>query len=99
MWKGPTEAAKSFADVKLTCMGQVPTHDIFADDFKTVLKNVTDLIHMGRTEGFKERIEVLMDSKVNPRLKFFSRYIHKNSSLCSTSLTCDQSVYLAHQSI
>ena len=54
MWKGPTEAAKSFADVKPTCMGQVPEHDIFADDFKTVLKNVTDIINMGRTEGFKE---------------------------------------------
>ena len=70
MWKGPTEAAKSFTDVKPTCMGQVPEHDIFADDFKTVLKNVTDIINMGCTEGFKERRGVLMDSKVNPRLKF-----------------------------
>jgi hypothetical protein len=70
MWKGPTEATKSFADVKPTCMGQVPKHDVFADDFKTILKNVTDIIDLWCTECFKERRGVLMDSKVNPRLKF-----------------------------
>jgi hypothetical protein len=64
------EATKSFADVKPTCMGQVPENNVFADDFKTILKNVTDIIDMGCTEGFKERRGVFMDLKVNPRLKF-----------------------------
>ena len=70
MWKGPTEAAKLFADVKPTCMGQIPDHDVFADDFKIVLKNITEIINMGCTKGFKDRKGVLTGSKENHRLKF-----------------------------
>ena len=71
MWKGPTEAARSFADVKPTCMGEAPKHEVFSDDFNVVIKNVGVLFEKAHMKGFKEFKGVIVKSSGESRLKFW----------------------------
>lgn len=71
MWKGPTQATPTFADVKPTCTGAAPPHEVFAADFPITCENITAIMEMGRTAGFTE----VKGIKVNaiggaPKLKF-----------------------------
>lgn len=52
MWKGSTSACPTFADVKPTCTGGAPNHEVFTNDFRTVCGNVTAIMEQGRTAGF-----------------------------------------------
>jgi hypothetical protein len=70
MWKGPTEAARSFADVKPTCMGEAPEHEVFSGDFNVVIKNMGALFEKARTKGFKEIKGVIVKSGDKSKLKF-----------------------------
>jgi len=45
MWKGPTSVARTLADVKPTCTGDVPQETIFAQDFDSVMENINSLVH------------------------------------------------------
>lgn len=88
MWKGPTEAARSFADVKPTCMGVAPQHEVFSGDFNVVMKNVGALFDRARTEGFKELKGVIVKSLAGElKLKFRHVLFDVNfNSFCFESL-------------
>jgi hypothetical protein len=75
MWKEPTIAAASLADVKPTCTGQTPEHKVFADDFKILLKNVEAILEKRRTEGFKEMKGFLTKSALTGKTKLRFRHI------------------------
>ena len=82
-WKGPTAAATSFADVKPSCTGQKPEHEVFAPDFVVVLRNVKDLLEKGRTKGFPEIKGVVVKSNTGAsKLKFH----HILFEVCCSSL-------------
>lgn len=72
MWKGPTAITPTFADVKPTCTGGSPDHELFANDFRTVCGNVNTVMNMGRTPGFKniKGVKVGTANGLNPKLKF-----------------------------
>ena len=60
MWKGPTNATKTFADVKPSCTGEAPTHEVFSGDFEHVLKCLWNILDMVHTEGFNNSKGVLV---------------------------------------
>src|ERR1700722_11978291 len=43
MWQGQNDVVESFADVKLSCIGQAPVQDVFSPDFPHVTANVEAL--------------------------------------------------------
>lgn len=70
-WKGPTAAATSFADVKPSCTGQQPEHEVFAPDFVVVLRNIKDLLEKGCMKGFPEIKGIIIKSSTGAsKLKF-----------------------------
>ena len=73
-WKGPTATAASFADVKLSCTGEQPEHEVFASDFAVVLRNVKDLLEQGCTKGFPETKGIVVKSNTSA-LKLEFRHI------------------------
>ena len=38
-WKGPSQIAKKFEDIRLSFHGKAPPHEIFAQDFKNIVTN------------------------------------------------------------
>ena len=72
MWKGPTDAAKMLADVKPSCTGQVPTHEVFSGDYANVLKHLKTILDMACTKGFQQSKGVLVNGLgSNPKIKFW----------------------------
>jgi len=49
-WKGPNQVTKNFEDLKLSFHGEQPGHEVFSQDFATVVKNIRQL--------FKQQIAV-----------------------------------------
>lgn len=91
MWKGPTDAAKTLADVKPSCTGQVPTHEVFSGDYANVLKHLKTILDMARTKGFQQSKGVLVNGLGgNPKIKF--RHILFSVSL----LVCISAALLTH---
>jgi hypothetical protein len=43
MWKGPNQFLSSLADIKLTCTGWHPKHEVFANDFDIVMTNLNKI--------------------------------------------------------
>ena len=87
MWKGPTEATRTFADVKPTCTGQAPEHAVFADDFDVVLKNLDALMQKEKTDGFKAMKGLLINSmNGNRKIKF--RHILFEVSISFSFIAC-----------
>lgn len=71
MWKGPTDAAKTFADVKPSCTGQAPTNEVFSGDFTNVLKHMRTILDLARTKGFQQSKGVLVNGFGGiPKIKF-----------------------------
>ena len=70
-WKCPTATATSFADVKPSCTGQAPEHEVFALDFAVVVRNIKDLLEKGHMKGFPETKGVVVKSSTGAtKLKF-----------------------------
>ncbi|KIL68346.1 hypothetical protein M378DRAFT_21881 [Amanita muscaria Koide BX008] len=67
MWREPSPITPTLADVKPTCVGVVPPHAVFANDFRNVLNNVKMLMNMEGTRGMAQRKGVLVK---NHQLRF-----------------------------
>lgn len=71
MWKGSTDATKTFADVKPSCTGKAPTHKVFSGDFENVLKHLRKILDMACTKGFKNSKGILVNGMGGkPKIKF-----------------------------
>ena len=71
MWKGSTNAMKTFADVKPSCTGEAPTHEVFSGDFENVLKHLWKILDMACTKGFKNLKGILVNGMGGkPKIKF-----------------------------
>lgn len=71
MWKGSTDAVKTFADVKPSCTGEAPNHEVFLGDFENVLKHLQKILDMAHTEGFKNSKGILVNGMGGkPKIKF-----------------------------
>ncbi|KAM6490330.1 hypothetical protein JOM56_014307 [Amanita muscaria] len=68
MWKEPTDMANTLADVKLSCIGEVPKHDIFAPDFKNVVENLSTIRKAKFTKGYPKQVGILLPGE--ERIKF-----------------------------
>jgi hypothetical protein len=60
LWKGPTSGCRNFADMKLTCTGAAPMHEVFRSDFKCAFDNLHFLLEKATTPGFTKASGVLV---------------------------------------
>ena len=44
-WKGPNQITKNFEDLKLSFYGEKPEHEVFSQDFGTVIANLRQIIN------------------------------------------------------
>ena len=59
-WKGPTQSANSFVDVKLTCVGDAVNHPTLRADFGTFIANVGQLIQRAASNGCDSQVGILV---------------------------------------
>ena len=71
MWKAPTPAAQSFADVKLSCAAESVAEDpVLAADFAKVIENLNAIMQNGRTVGCDDwRGMLFSDESNNNKIK------------------------------
>lgn len=63
MWKGPTDFCKTFADIKLTCIGQCPAkEDQFEKDYPTVIDNIKKIMNKVDPSANKTKRGVLVQN-------------------------------------
>ena len=60
MWKGPTKACPTFADMKLTCTGDSSGEQIFKDDYDVAIDNLRWLMEKTETPGVDNKRGVLL---------------------------------------
>jgi len=68
LWKGPTSGCLNFADMKLTCTGAAPMHEVFRSDFKCAFDNLRFLLEKATTPGFTKASGVLV--RETEKIKF-----------------------------
>jgi hypothetical protein len=68
-WKGPTEIARAFSDVKLSCAGVAPNHEVFASDFPIVINNITSLFKLVSKPNFSQTA-MIAKTATSAKLKF-----------------------------
>ncbi|KIL62901.1 hypothetical protein M378DRAFT_12543 [Amanita muscaria Koide BX008] len=71
MWKEPTDVTASLAEVKLSCMGIVPKHETFAQDFPNVLKNLQNIRNSKKSPGCEKQVGMLNKERVKFRHVLF----------------------------
>ena len=60
MWKKPVPAARSFSDVKLSCVCDAPPHPTLINDYDAVIANLRRIISNGATTGTDDNRGVLV---------------------------------------
>jgi hypothetical protein len=62
MWKGPTQAAPTFADIKPSFTGQAPMHDPIRADFTEVIANIKWLMGEAATPGVQMKQGLIVNT-------------------------------------
>ncbi|KAF8076842.1 hypothetical protein FPV67DRAFT_1445399 [Lyophyllum atratum] len=70
MWKGPTQACRTLGDMKLSCTGAKPGHEVFAADYASAVSSIRGLMELCVTPGFKNKKGVLVPQGINQKVKF-----------------------------
>jgi hypothetical protein len=72
LWSGPRSDAETFADVILSCFGEMPSHPLLRADYENVIANLQKITCKGRTVSGDENVVFKMDDRnpSNVRVKF-----------------------------
>lgn len=96
MWNGPSSVAATFADVKPTCTGATPDHEVFASDFKNACDNITAVMEKARTPNFKDVKGIKMNTVGGQtKLKFRHLLFEVRITILSLSNLTELSLLLA----
>jgi hypothetical protein len=64
-WRGPTNACKTFADVKPSCVAEASKNSPFDVDFSAYIANLNYLFDLAVTPGFESKKGVIIPSAAN----------------------------------
>jgi len=72
-WKGPTIAAQTFANVKLTFTGEAPADPLLAEEFHHSCAKISQMFALAKTSEAHERRGVFVESGDKIKLRFTHR--------------------------
>ena len=68
-WRGPSEYARAFSDIKLTCTGAAPSYSYLLQDFNAAVANIEHFMKRSDTYGAK-RVGLLVGMDGAKKIRF-----------------------------